>query len=68
MDNLSVETAPTNEGRMTDLGMSLQYQVGPQVQFKGFVAHKLGNDPSVNTKALADESRTRAWLSLTRLF
>ena len=68
VDNLSVETAPTNEGRMTDLGMSLQYQVGPQVQFKGFVAHKLGNDPSVNTKPLADESRTRAWLSLTRLF
>jgi hemolysin activation/secretion protein len=68
VDNLSVETAPTNEGRMTDLGMSLQYQVGPQVQFKGFVAHKLGNDPSVNTKPLADESRMRAWLSLTRLF
>jgi hemolysin activation/secretion protein len=68
VDNLSVSTAATNKDRMSDLGISWQYQVDPQTQLKGFVAHKLSNDPSVNTKPLPDASRSRAWLSLTRLF
>jgi hemolysin activation/secretion protein len=68
VDNLSVSTAATNEDNMADLGLSFQYQLDPRTQIKGFVAQKLSKDPSINTKPLSDASRTRAGLSLTRVF
>lgn len=68
VDNVSVSTAATNKAHLSNLGMSWQIQVDPQMQLKVFVAHKLSKDPSVNTKALPETSSSRAWLSLTRLF
>lgn len=68
VDNRSVATAATNTGQMADWGVSMLFQISPQWQVKGFVANKLTADPSVNTQALSDASRTRGWVSLTRVF